>query len=64
MSVIFVLQDNTNLYGSHPFYLGMEKDGSAYGVFMLNSNAMGTVLSNVTQLAPVHSWLSHHIFTT
>jgi len=26
--------------GAHPFYLGMEGDGSAHGVFLLNSNAM------------------------
>lgn len=25
--------------GVHPFYLGLEKDGSAHGVFIFNSNA-------------------------
>ena len=37
-----MLQRNTNLYGSHPFYMGIE-NGEAYGVFLLNSNAMGRV---------------------
>ncbi|KAG8228221.1 hypothetical protein J437_LFUL004346 [Ladona fulva] len=34
----------TNLYGSHPFYMATEKDGSSYGVFLLNSNAMEVIL--------------------
>lgn len=34
-------QPNVNLYGSHPFYLVLEDGGSAHGVFLLNSNAMG-----------------------
>ncbi|XP_069737638.1 maltase-glucoamylase-like [Phaenicophaeus curvirostris] len=29
-----------NSYGFQPFYMGLEEDGSAHGVFLLNSNAM------------------------
>ncbi|XP_052063145.1 lysosomal alpha-glucosidase-like [Mytilus californianus] len=35
-----------NLYGSHPFMLGVESDGKAFGIFLLNSNAMGLVKTN------------------
>ncbi|GFY49527.1 lysosomal alpha-glucosidase [Trichonephila inaurata madagascariensis] len=35
---------NYPLYGSHPFYLSLENDGSANGVFLLNSNAMDVIL--------------------
>lgn len=37
---------DTDLYGSHPFYLDVRQGGrSAHGVFLLNSNAMDVVLS-------------------
>ncbi|GIY02981.1 maltase-glucoamylase, intestinal [Caerostris extrusa] len=35
---------SSNLYGVHPFYMNVEEDGCAHGVFLLNSNAMEIVL--------------------
>ncbi|XP_072016807.1 sucrase-isomaltase, intestinal-like [Amphiura filiformis] len=31
--------DGANLYGVHPFYMSLEEDTKAHGVFLLNSNA-------------------------
>lgn len=45
-------RENTNLYGTHPFYLMMENDGKSHGVFLLNSNAMDVIL----QPAPAITW--------
>lgn len=35
---------NGNLYGSHPFFMSLDKMGKAYGVLLANSNAMGKCL--------------------
>ncbi|KAG8129188.1 hypothetical protein E2320_015988 [Naja naja] len=43
---------SANLYGSHPFYLALEKGGLAHGVFLLNSNAMDVLL----QPSPALTW--------
>ncbi|KAL0478430.1 lysosomal alpha-glucosidase [Acrasis kona] len=32
--------ENFNLYGHHPFYLDQRNDGTAHGLFFLNSNAL------------------------
>ncbi|GFV13584.1 lysosomal alpha-glucosidase [Trichonephila clavipes] len=40
---------NYPLYGSHPFYLSLENDGSANGVFLLNSNAMVSEKTNADE---------------
>ncbi|XP_069608531.1 lysosomal alpha-glucosidase-like [Ranitomeya imitator] len=45
-------RNDANLYGTHPFYVAFEKDGSAHGVFLLNSNAMDIIL----QPAPALTW--------
>ncbi|XP_072549705.1 lysosomal alpha-glucosidase isoform X2 [Salminus brasiliensis] len=45
---------DANLYGSHPFCLIQEGDGQAYGIFLLNSNAMEVVL----QPAPALTWVT------
>ncbi|VDN43862.1 unnamed protein product, partial [Dibothriocephalus latus] len=38
-----VPREDANLYGVHNFFLGLASDGTAFGLFFLNSNAMEVV---------------------
>lgn len=38
---ILLFQYKLNSYGVQPFYMGLEEDGNAHGVLLLNSNGMG-----------------------
>lgn len=43
-----------NLYGQHPFFIGLDsKSGTAYGVLLLNSNAMGQC-HRLSGILPTH----------
>lgn len=48
--------DEWNLYGAQTFFMNLEQDGNANGVFLLNSNAMDIVL----QPAP-YPGLTYHV---
>ncbi|XP_047993102.1 lysosomal alpha-glucosidase-like isoform X1 [Leguminivora glycinivorella] len=36
--------ENTNLYGTHPFYLNLEPSGNSHGMLLLNTYAMDVIL--------------------
>ncbi|KAL5020347.1 hypothetical protein ScPMuIL_003239 [Solemya velum] len=58
---------NANLYGVHPFFLGLEDNGKAFGVFLLNSNAMEVRIFPTTPTTMVYRTiggvLDFYIFT-
>ncbi|XP_064601739.1 lysosomal alpha-glucosidase-like isoform X2 [Liolophura sinensis] len=58
-------EPNLNLYGDHPFFLGLDSQGSAYGVFLLNSNAMQVDLQPMPALTyrTIGGILDFYIFT-
>ena len=38
--------EHARLYGTHPFYINIEHDGRANGVWLLNSNALDVILQS------------------
>jgi alpha-glucosidase (family GH31 glycosyl hydrolase) len=40
--------NNSNIYGSHPFYMEMRSPGVAHGVFLRNSNGMDIVIGETS----------------
>ncbi|XP_063789067.1 maltase-glucoamylase-like [Pseudophryne corroboree] len=43
-------REHLNAYGTHPFYMGLDNDGNAHGVLLLNSNAMDMSLQETPAL--------------
>lgn len=48
ITFFFFLQYKLNSYGFQPFYMGLEEDGNAHGVLLLNSNGMGKIKIKIT----------------
>ncbi|KAL7055555.1 hypothetical protein AAHC03_022507 [Spirometra sp. Aus1] len=42
--------ENANLYGVHNFFLGLAVDGTAFGIFLLNSNAQEVAIQPLPSL--------------
>ena len=53
------------LYGTHPLYINIEQDGSANGMWLLNSNAMDILLQPTPAITyrPVGGILDFFLFT-
>lgn len=45
-----VPRPSTNLYGVHNFFMGLSPDGTAFGMFLLNSNAMEVTITPLPSL--------------
>jgi len=55
-----MFQDEWNLYGAQPMYMNVESDGNANGVFLLNSNAMGQLLTYLLSISWRVTYLVYH----
>ncbi|XP_028967664.1 lysosomal alpha-glucosidase [Galendromus occidentalis] len=55
---------NARLYGTHPFYINIEPDGQANGMWLLNSNAMDIILQPTPAITyrPVGGILDFFLF--
>ncbi|XP_068137043.1 sucrase-isomaltase, intestinal [Hyperolius riggenbachi] len=42
--------DHLNAYGVHPYFMGLDTEGNAHGVLLLNSNAMDLLLQDAPAL--------------
>lgn len=45
-----VPRPSTNLYGVHNFFMGLSPDGTAFGMFFLNTNAMEVIITPLPSL--------------
>jgi alpha-D-xyloside xylohydrolase len=53
---------NVNLYGAHPFFMGVNGKGQAHGVLLLNSNGMDITLEkDMLVYQPIGGILDFHI---
>lgn len=59
VNLIIFLQDGTNLYGAQTFFLCLEDaSGLSFGVFLLNSNAMGKGLKEYSYKKSIRAILN------
>lgn len=56
--------EDARLYGTHPFYINIENDGRANGMWLLNSNALDIILNPAPAITyrPVGGVLDFFVF--